>query len=135
MVPEWPSPLGPGRAAPGLAAAVGPEGALDEGWRSGIRPVVRRRVEAFLRDPVGSASSVDLAGTAVGLIQRSGRLPDYIRMLRGMPPREAARRLGHDLGETTGEVGFDVLEALLARKAEGVMKGGRTTGGGGAPRP
>ncbi len=124
-----------GRVGERAGAVVGLGLALDEGWRSGIRPVVRRRVEAFLRDPVGSASSVDLADTAVGLIQRLGRLPDYIRMLRGMPPREAARRLGHDLGETTGDVGFDVLETLLARKAEGVMKGGRSAGGGGARRP
>lgn len=108
---------------------------FDEGWRSGIRPVVRRRIEEFLRDPVGSASSVDLAGTAVGLIQRSGRLPDYIRMLRGLPPREAARRLGHDLGEVTGEVGFDVLQTVVTRKAGGALRGGRTAGGGGTPRP
>ena len=55
-------------------------------------------------------------------------------MLRSMPPREAARRLGHDLGETTGEVGFDVLEIVVARRAKGVLTPGRT-GGRDAPRP
>jgi hypothetical protein len=120
-----------GRVGGGARDAVGLAIVFDEGWQSGIQPVVRRRIREFLADPVGSASSVDLAGTAVGLIQRSGRLPDYIRMLRSMPPREAARRLGHDLGETTGEVGFDVLEALAQRKVAGAARGGRTR----APRP
>ncbi|MGE0026732.1 MAG: hypothetical protein AB7O78_02030 [Thermoleophilia bacterium] len=122
-----------GRVGEGAREAVALGIAFDEGWQSGIQPVVRRRIREFLRDPVGSASSVDLADTAVGLIQRSGRLPDYIRMLRSMPPREAARRLGHDLGATTGDVGFDVLQTVVTRKAGG-LKGGRT-GGGGAPAP
>jgi hypothetical protein len=123
-----------GRVGRGARTAVEIGIAFDEGWRSGIQPVVRRRIREFLRDPVGSASSVDLAGTAVGLIQRSGRLPAYIRMLRSMPPREAARRLGHDLGATTGDVGFDVLQTVVTKKAGGVLKGGRT-GGGRAPGP
>ena len=123
------------RVGEGARDAVGLGIAFDEGWQTGIQPVVRRRIREFLADPVGSASSVDLAATAVGLIQRSGRLPAYIRMLRSMPPREAARRLGHDLGETTGEVGFDVLESLAQRKVAGAARGGRTGGGGGAPRP
>jgi hypothetical protein len=113
--------------------------AFDEGWQSGIQPVVRRRIVEFIRDPVGTAGSVDLQDTAVGLVQRAGRLPDYIRMLRSMPPREAARRLGHDLGEATGEAGFDVLEHLAMKKAGGlVRRGGRAPsppGGPGAPAP
>jgi hypothetical protein len=104
--------------------------AFDEGWQSGIQPVVRRRIRDFIRDPVGTASSVSLTRTAVGLIQRAGRLPDYIRMLTRMPPREAIRRLGHDLGETTGEVGFDVLQTVAVKKAGALLRGG-----GGAPRP
>jgi len=116
------------RVGEGAREAVALGIAFDEGWQSGIQPVVRRRIGAFLRDPVGAASSVDLAFTAVGLIQRAGRLPAYIRMLRSMPPREAARRLGHDLGETTGEVGFDVVEVVIAKKAKGVMRPGRAGG-------
>lgn len=123
----------------GALDAVGLAVAFDEGWRSGIRPVVRRRVEAFIDDPWGSVTSGDLRGTAVGLIHRAGRLPDYIRMLSRMPPREAARRLGHDLGETTGEVGFDVLEAMVQRRLGGAARGGRAPappgGGRDAPRP
>jgi hypothetical protein len=113
-------------AREGLALAL----AFDEGWQSGIQPVVRRRIREFIADPVGTASSVSLARTAVGLIQRAGRLPDYLRMLRSMPPRDALRRLGHDLGETTGEVGFDVLGTVAAKKAGALLRGGR-----GAPRP
>jgi hypothetical protein len=104
--------------------------AFDEGWQSGIQPVVRRRIREFIADPAGTASSVGLTRTAVGLIQRAGRLPDYIRMLTSMPPREALHRLGHDLGETVGEVGFDVLEAVAVKKAGALLRGGR-----GAPRP
>jgi hypothetical protein len=117
-----------GRVAEGAREAVALGIAFDEGWQSGIQPVVRRRMLAFMKDPVGSASSADLVFTAVGLIQRAGRLPDYIRMLRSMPPREAARRLGHDLGETTGEVGFDVVEVVVAKKARGVLRPGRAGG-------
>ncbi|HMN98006.1 MAG TPA: hypothetical protein PKD59_01190 [Miltoncostaeaceae bacterium] len=123
-----------GRVGEGARGAVGLGIAFDEGWQSGIQPVVRRRMREFLRDPVGSASSVDLADTAIGLIQRSGRLPDYIRMLRAMPPREAARRLGHDLGATTGDVGFDILQTVVAKRAGGAL-GGRRTGGAGPPGP
>lgn len=102
--------------------------AFDEGWRSGIRPVVRRKIQEFIDDPVGTASSVDLEATVVGVIQRAGELPDYIRMLNSMPPEEAARRLGHDLGAMTGEVGFDVLDVVVRRKAGAILRGrtGRT---------
>lgn len=128
------------RVGHGLRNAVEIEQAFERGWHRGIRPVVIRRVEAFIRDPSGTAGSADLVNTGVGLIQRMGRLPAYIRMLSGMPAKAAAERLGQDLGETTGEVGMDVLEEVVARRAGAVLRGrGRTppapAGGGGAPRP
>lgn len=128
------------RVGHGIRNAVEIEQAFETGWHRGIRPVVIRRVKAFIRDPVGTAGSVDLADTAVGLIQRTGRLPAYIRMLNRMSAKEAAERLGQDLGETTGEVGMDVLEGVVARRAGGALRGRGPTpsppaGGRNAPRP
>jgi hypothetical protein len=128
------------RIGHGIRRGVAIEQAFERGWHRGIKPVVIRRVRAFVEDPVGTAGSVDLAHTGVGLIQRMGRLPAYIRMLNSMSAEEAAERLGQDLGETTGEVGMDVLEEVVTHKAGGLLRGpGRTpsppTGGRGAPRP
>jgi hypothetical protein len=104
------------RVGGGARDALGLAVEFDRAWRRGIQPVVRRRVRAFLDDPFAAAASPDLAGTVVGLVHRAGRLPDYVRMLRSMPPREAVARLGEDLGAATGEVGFDVLEVLAKRR-------------------
>ena len=128
------------RVGHGIRVAVEIEQAFETGWHRGIRPVVIRRFKEFISDPAGTAGSADLANTGVGLIQRMGRLPAYIRMLNGMPAKEAAERLGQDLGETTGEVGMDVLAEVVWHKAGGARGGrGRTpsppAGGGDAPRP
>ena len=109
--------LGRGVATAGVLVGEG-----DRGFQEGLRARLRERGLAILHDPLGGLADLpDPAlltpgGLAERLLQRSGDLADYARMLRRLPPRVAARRLGRDLGEGAADLAVDLGEAALRRR-------------------
>lgn len=95
------------------------------------------------RDPVGwLLDAPDLSVlTPQGAGARGRELArgalEYWRLLRGLPADEAARRLGHDLGQASGEAVIDggrsALRRALLRRALGRQPGGTAPAAGGRP--
>ncbi len=81
------------------------------------------RGEQLLRDPLGGLVAVpDPDPPPEGASRRAdrdgGRLMDYVRTLRSMSPREAARKVSGDLGTFGADLSVEALEALLRKRLQ-----------------
>jgi hypothetical protein len=81
------------------------------------------RGEELLRNPLGGLVAVPELppeGTARRADRDGGRLMDYVRTLRSMSPREAARKVSGDLGTFGADLSIEALEALLRKRLQRV---------------
>ena len=133
--------LGRGVVTTGVLALEG-----DRGFREGLQARLRERGLEILHDPLGGLTDLPdpalltPSGLAERVLQQAGDLADYVRMLRRLPPRVAAHRLGRDLGEGTADLAVDVGEAALRRRIARSLGRGRPPEpprdtGAGAPPP
>jgi len=97
----------------------------DRGFREGFRDRLRERAVGLIRDPIGGLgelpdpSLLTPAGLADRILARGGELRDYLRHLRALPPRVAARTAGRDLGEAAADLTVDLGEAALRKRLAG----------------
>lgn len=112
--------IGSGVATASVLAAEG-----DRGFREGFRDRLRDRALALVRDPLGGLgdltdpSLLTPSGLADRILARGGELRDYVRYLRALPPRVAARTAGRDLGEAAADLTVDLGEAALRKRLAG----------------
>ena len=82
------------------------------------------RGEQLLRDPLGGLVAVPGPDPAHEEPPRRGaprdgsRLVDYVRTLRSMSPREAARTVSADLGTFGADLSAEALELLLRKRLQ-----------------
>ena len=118
--------IGRGVATGTVLAAEG-----DRGFREGFQDRLRERAEGLLDNPfegltnLPDPSLLTPTGIANRVLARAGDLRDYIRHLRALPPRVAARTVGRDLGEAAADLGVDLGEAALRKRLAGGL-GSRT---------
>jgi len=120
-------PIGQALRAIGRGVATGTVLAAegDRGFREGFQDRLRERALGLVRDPLGGLddlpdpSLLTPTGLANRILARAGELRDYVRHLRAMPPRVAARTAGRDLGEAAADLTVDLGEAALRRRLAG----------------
>ena len=122
----------------GARDAIGVGTDMGAAFGTGFAGKLRGRLRDIIDNPPTGADLVpDPAALVPGAVVREvvgavmrdpGAVVDYVRMLRGLPPREAAVRAAGDAGEATAVVAMEAAEFLVKRL---ILRGLVRIGGGG----